>query len=281
MVHSRRDVLRYAGAALAGAACGAAVSAATGPELANAEPAPPSGAAPTHHTGSVRSAARGGVETTWAIARPAGSAQSLRPVIALHGRNGNASGVMDLGVDNALAQAMKVGWPPFAVVSVDGGANDYWHRRAWGADSGAMVLNELLPMLADQGFDVSRVAFLGWSMGGYGVLRLGAILGPDRTAAICAVSPALWTSYSNVEPGAFDSYDDWTHNNVFGLRVLSQIPVRVDCGTGDRFCPAARQFTGSLPRPPAGGFWEGGHNVSFWRQLMAPDLTWLASSLTA
>jgi hypothetical protein len=71
-------------------------------------------------------------------------------VIALHGRNGNAAGVMDMGVHDGLAQAVKVGWPPFAVVSVDGGANDYWHRRASGSDAGAMVINELLPLLASE-----------------------------------------------------------------------------------------------------------------------------------
>jgi S-formylglutathione hydrolase FrmB len=281
MHHSRRKVLRYAGAALAGVAGGAVLSTTIGSRIADAEPVPPSGATSTYLTGSFSSAARRGAQTTWAIARPAGSARSLRAVIALHGRNGNATGVMDLGVQDGLAQAMKVGWPPFAVVSVDGGANDYWHRRASGSDAGATVINELLPMLADQGIDTSRVAFLGWSMGGYGALRLGAILGPTRTAAICAVSPALWTSYSDVEPGAFDSADDWARNGVFGLPVLSQIPVRVDCGTSDRFCTAARQFAGSLGRRPAGGFWDGGHGVSFWKRLMASDLTWLASLLTA
>src|SRR5215469_14006275 len=59
------------------------------------------------------------------------------------------------------------------VVSVDGGANDYWHPRRSGSDAGAMVINELLPMLAGHGIDTSRVAFLGWSMGGYGAVRLG------------------------------------------------------------------------------------------------------------
>jgi hypothetical protein len=81
--------------------------------------------------------------------------------------------------------------------------------------------------------------------------------------------------------GPFDSADDWARNGVFGLPVLSQIPVRVDCGTSDRFYPAARQFAGSLRPPPAGGFWDGGHDVSFWKRLMTPDLTWLASLLTA
>ena len=273
---TRRGVLRM-GAGVAGSY---ALSSLVGVGPATAEPAPPPNATPTYLTGSFVSAARGGIETGWAIARPPGQNRALRPVIALHGRNGNAAGVMDLGVQDALTQAVKIGWPPFAVVSVDGG-NSYWHKRASGEDTGAMVLTELLPMLSTQGLDTSRVAFLGWSMGGYGALRLGAWLGPARTAAICAVSPALWTSFMATDPSAFDNADDWTRNTVFGLPALAAIPTRVDCGTSDRFCPATRQFVAQLRRPPAGGFWPGGHDVSFWTRLMPADLTWMASLLTA
>ena len=69
---------------------------------------------------------------------------------ALHGKGGNATTVMGMGVQEALAQVAKAGYPPFAVVSVDGG-DSYWHRRASGEDAGAMVLSELLPMLAAKG----------------------------------------------------------------------------------------------------------------------------------
>ena len=79
-----------------------------------------------------------------------------------------------------------------------------------------MVLDELLPMLDSQDLDTSRVAFLGWSMGGYGALLLGGRLGPARTAAIVAVSPALWLSSGASAPGAFDGPEDFAANNVFG-----------------------------------------------------------------
>ena len=49
---------------------------------------PPATAAQTFVTGSFASAARGGVETKWAIARPPGQSAALRPVIALHGKGG-------------------------------------------------------------------------------------------------------------------------------------------------------------------------------------------------
>jgi S-formylglutathione hydrolase FrmB len=277
---TRREVLRLGAGAAAGVAGSYALPTLLGAGVSTAEPAPPPTAAPAYLTGSFVSAARGGIETSWAIARPPGTKQALRPVIALHGRNGNAAGVMDLGVQDALTQAVKIGWPPFAVVSVDGG-NSYWHKRASGEDTGAMVLTELLPILSSQGLDTSRVAFLGWSMGGYGALRLGAWLGPARTAAICAVSPALWTSFMATDPGAFDSVEDWASNTVFGLPALGSIPIRVDCGTSDRFYGSTRQFVAQLRRPPAGGFWPGGHDVSFWTRLMPADLSWIASLLTA
>jgi S-formylglutathione hydrolase FrmB len=246
------------------------------PGVSRGEPSAATATSPTFLTGSFISAARGGIETNWVIARPPGQTQTLRPVIALHGRDGNARAVMDLGVVDGLARVVKAGLPPFAVVSVDGG-NTYWHRRASGADSGAMVLTELLPMLATKGLDTSRVAFMGWSMGGYGALLLGARLGPARTAGICAVSPALWTSYLQTDDGAFDSSDDWATNTVFGLQQLASIPIRVDCGTSDRFCAASRQFVAQLPRPVSGGFSPGGHDVSYWRAQLPDELTWLAS----
>lgn len=242
--------------------------------------APPrAAAAPTYVGGSFSSAARGGVETDWAIARPPGQTSALRPVIALHGKGADAATVMAGGVEQGLAQAVDAGLPPFAVVAVDGGGS-YWHKRASGEDSGAMVVDELLPILGAQGLDTSRVAFLGWSMGGYGALLLGARLGPARTAAICAVSPALWTTAGAAAPGAFDGADDYAANSVWGLPELASIPIRIDCGTGDPFYSATEQFIAQLPNPPAGGFSPGGHDGGFWSSQLPAELSWMAPLLT-
>jgi S-formylglutathione hydrolase FrmB len=282
---SRRAALRLGVGAVAGAAGVLGLNAwldplelkASPPQAPNPfDPAPAGSAIPTRISGSFVSPARGGVLTNWIIARPPGQTGPLRPVIALHGVRGNANQVMDFGVEDGLAKLVKAGLPPFAVVAVDGG-NSYWHRRANGEDSGAMVLNELIPMLATRGMDISRVGFIGWSMGGYGALLLGARLGPQRTAGICAVSPALYQSFTGSTRGAFDSYDDWTRNTVFGLPTLSSIPLRVDCGNSDRFAPATHQFVAQLQRPPSGGFSAGGHDVTYWRQQLPGELAWLAS----
>ena len=66
-----------------------------------------------------RGAARGGVATNWAIARPPGQTGPLRPIIALHGKGQDAAGVMAGGVEQGLAEAVAMGLPPVAVVAVD------------------------------------------------------------------------------------------------------------------------------------------------------------------
>lgn len=236
--------------------------------------------APTMVTGSFVSAARGGVNTNWAIARPPGQSAPLRAIIALHGKDSDAATVMAGGVEQGLAEAVAAGLPPFAVVAVDGGGS-YWHQRASGENSGAMVLDELMPLMAEQGLDTSRVAFLGWSMGGYGALLLGAQLGPARTAAICAVSPALWLSSGAAAPGAFDGADDYAANSVWGLPALGSIPIRIDCGNSDPFYTATQEFIAQLPTPPAGGFSPGGHDGSYWSSQLPAELAWIAPLLTA
>ena len=292
----RRAVLRL-GLGLTAGAAGAAVlsellpasSATPGPNPAPPAPlapgapmvpAPPATPAPTMVTGSFVSAARGGITTNWAIARPPGQSAPLRPIIALHGKGGDAATVMAGGVERGLAQAIAAGLPPFAVVSVDGGGS-YWHKRASGEDSGAMVLDELIPLLDAQGLDTSRVAFLGWSMGGYGALLLGARLGAARTAAIAAVSPALWLSSAASAPGAFDGADDFTANSVFGLPALASIPIRIDIGTSDPFYTATQEFIAQLPHRPAGGSGPGGHDADYWSSQLSGELDWIAPLLTA
>ncbi|MEH3142249.1 MAG: alpha/beta hydrolase [Mycobacterium kyogaense] len=263
-------------AGLVTAAGATAVSAFTRAVVSAAPPA----AAPTYASGTFASAARGGAPTNWIIARPPGQSVPLRTVILLHGKDSSAATVMSMGAEQFLADAVAAGVPPFALAAVDGG-NGYWHRRASGDDPGAMVLDEFLPLLAGQGLDTSRVGFLGWSMGGYGALLLGARLGAPRTAAICAVSPALWTSAGAAAPGAFDGAADFEANSVWGLPGLTGIPLRIDIGDDDPFASATRQFIGQLSTPPAGEFSPGGHNAAFWSSQLSSELTWMAPLLTA
>lgn len=246
----------------------------------------PSGATPpatasTPHEASVvtqgtfNSAARNGTDTNWFIIRPPGHPEPLPTVIALHMYGGTAASAIELGAPDVLAQAVANGSPPIAIASVDGGKSSFWHRRASGEDPEAMVFNEFIPLLQSQGLDTSRVGFLGWSMGGYGALLLGARLGAPRAAAICAVSPALWPQGDYLED-AFDSEQDYANNTVWGLAALNDIPIRIDCGTEDSLYPASRQFAEQLARLPAGGFTPGGHDPAYWKAQLPSQIAWLA-----
>ena len=133
-----------------------------------------------------------GRQVTWSAAYPPGVPDNARlpVVLALHGRGGDHRFAYDqLGLDRFVASGVA-GWPtPFAVVSVDGGTDSFWHRRTNGDDPADMLLTELLPRLAERGLRTERIGLIGWSMGGYGALLL-AERHADRLAAVAAVEPS-------------------------------------------------------------------------------------------
>jgi S-formylglutathione hydrolase FrmB len=232
-------------------------------------------------SGSFVSAARRGARTGWTICTPS-TGRPLRPLIVLHGRGDDHRSAFGdhLGLDRFLAAAIDRGTPPFAIASVDGGDHSYWHRRVDGSDAGRIVLDEFLPLLAGQGLDTSRIALLGWSMGGYGALRLGGRLGRHRADAVVAESPAIWHRAANTASGAFDGPDDFASNTVVGRqRELAGIAVRIDCGTDDGFYPAARDYASSLSPRPAGGFQRGGHDMEYWRRMAPAQLAFVGRHL--
>jgi enterochelin esterase-like enzyme len=231
-------------------------------------------------SGAFLSAARRGARTGWTICTPP-TTRRLRPLIVLHGRGGDHRSAFDdhLGLDRFLARAIHQGTPPFAIASVDGGNHSYWHRRADGDDAGRMLVDEFLPLLAAHGLDTSRIALLGWSMGGYGALLLGGRL-RGRVSAVVAESPAIWHRSADTASGAFDDPGDFARNTVFGRqRELEGIAVRIDCGTDDGFYPAARDYARSLTPPPAGGFERGGHDMDYWRRMAPAQLAFVGQHL--
>ena len=287
---TRRSVLRMAARASVGAAGLFALSAVVDPLKPLAAPQAPAPfdpptagkTLPTKLTGSFVSAARGGIKTNWVIAMPPGQTKMLRPVIALHGKDGDANMMLDCGVEDALAQLVAAGKPPFAVVGVDGGASSYWHRRSNGEDSGTMVIEELLPMLSSMGMDTSRVGFLGWSMGGYGAMLLageraeqGLPVGP-----VVATSPAVWEDYDDVRPGAFDSAEDFATYGMFGRRdLLEGLDVRVDCGRGDPFFHNVSDLVDGMDAEVH--FAAGAHNGAYWTRVLPDQLDWIGDRISA
>ncbi len=233
--------------------------------------------------GSFLSRARGGARTGWSIAYPPGASSALPVLVVLHGLGNDNRSAMSphLGLDRFLSAGVKSGLPRFAVAAVDGGRT-YWHRRPDGEDAGAMVLDEFVPLLRDRGLRTERIGLLGWSMGGYAALRLGAQLGPSRCAAVVAESPAIWTDGEDASASGFRDAEEYAEFTVLGRQQqLAGIPVRVDCGTGDPFHDATRAYVDGFPRGdrPVVHFERGGHDMAYWRRMAPAQLRFVARHL--
>lgn len=242
----------------------------------NVEPGPT-------QSGSFVSRARGGIRTGWTIAMPPGETlnRPLPVAVVLHGRGGDHVSAFSpnyMALNRFLAAAVQQGATPFAMASVDGGVS-YWHARADGENAGAMVVDEFLPLLADHGLDVSRIAFVGWSMGGFGSLHLAGQLGRDRVVAASVMSPALWHRFEDATAGAYDDAADFSQVTVFGRqRELDGIPLRIDCGEEDPFYSADQDYVEGFPVRPAGVFEPGSHDVGYWRRMAPAQVRFIADA---
>lgn len=231
-------------------------------------------------SGSFGSRDRLGTEVGWSVIYPGSRPEHLPVMVSLHRLGGDhTTAVTELGMDRFLPAATRAGVRPFAIATVDGGTT-YWHRRPTGEDAGAMVLDEFLPTLTRQGLDTGRLAFQGWSMGGYGSLRLAAQLGPGRVRAVAALSPALWTDPDDASTEGFADAAEYRQFSVMGhQRDLDGIAVRVDCGREDPFYPADRAYVDGFDRPVTSTFEDGAHDPAYWTRMMPVQLAFVGREL--
>jgi enterochelin esterase-like enzyme len=287
---SRRAVLLGTGGALAGVAvAGAGVEEGWLPGRARLRRAlrrtGPSGHIP-HVTpgrvvsGSFVSQHRLGAETGWSVIYPGRVPEPLPVMVALHGLGGtHRSWIDELGVDRFLPAAVVAGVPRFAVATVDGGTT-YWHPRPNGEDAGAMVTEEFLPLLAAQGLDTDRLAFHGYSMGGYGSLRLAPIVGLPTVRAVAVSSAALWTDPDDASDSGFADAAEYQQYTVIGHQAdLDGVAVRLDCGTDDPFYPADQAYVAGFTRPIVSTFESGAHDPAYWTRMMPAQLAFVGRAL--
>lgn len=249
----------------------------------------PDGAIPTDAPGQVISGSlisdrRGGVKTGWAVAYPPGDRTDLPLVLSLHMLGGDHRTAFDtsMRVDRFLPAAVVDGVPPFAIATVDGGRS-YWHERPSGEDAGAMVTDEFLPVLVEQRFNTDQIGLLGWSMGGFGALRLGGLYGAGRVTAISVAAPAIWVNESDASQSGFDSPDEYDEVSVFGRTAsLRGIPLRIDCGRGDPFLGGVEAYADQLDAAGVDAvvkIQRGGHDRGFWRRVLPDQLAFLGRHL--
>ncbi len=65
------------------------------------------------------------------------------------------------------------------------------------------------------------------------------------------------------------------------LQDLADIPVRIDCGTGDPFYGATREYVDGFPRSdrPTVHFDRGAHDMGYWRRMAPAQLRFVARHL--
>jgi S-formylglutathione hydrolase FrmB len=231
-------------------------------------------------SGSFVSRERLGTEVGWSVVYPGQRRQRLPVMVSLHGHGGDhTTAFTELGIDRFLPAAVAAGVPPFAIATVDGGTS-YWHPRPDGEDAGGMVLDEFLPELDDLGLDTERLAFQGWSMGGYGSLRLAGLVGPPRVRAVAVLSPALWTDRGYASSDGFNDEREYERFSVMGRQSdLDGIPVRVDCGREDPFYPADRTYVAGFDRPIVATFEDGAHDPAYWTRMLPAQLAFVGRRL--
>jgi S-formylglutathione hydrolase FrmB len=231
-------------------------------------------------SGTFVSQARLGATVGWSIIYPGPLPEPLPVMVSLHGLHGDhTTAVTDLGLDRFLPAAVHAGVPPFAIATIDGG-NTYYHRRPTGEDAGAMVVDELLPLLDDHGLDTGRLAFQGVSMGGYGALRLAPILGRPRVRVASVLSAALWQRGDGFSTSGFADQAEYDRFTAFGHQSdLDGIAVRLDCGRQDPFYAADRAYVVGFDRPVTSTFEDGAHDPAYWTRMLPEQLAFVGRGL--
>lgn len=227
-----------------------------------------------------------GTQVTWGLALPPKTAAKDLPVVlVLHGRGDDARAAFDeLGYASFLADHVRRGGEPFALVSIDGG-DVYWHPRADGDDPLAMITDELLPRLAARGLATDRIATTGWSMGGFGALLMAREFdsaASPRVVAAAASSPALFDSFADATSGAFDDQADWAkYGDLTGSSAaFNGDELFVASGRTDAFADATRTFRENVEPTPSGDIGKGCHDQAYWRSQIPTQLDFLGEQLS-
>jgi predicted esterase len=215
---------------------------------------------------TVHSEARGrDVDLFTAVPAGHGDGSGLPVCIVLHGVTARPSDYRSFGLPRFLTAAVRRGSPPFVLMGADGGVL-WWERDPESSDDpGRMVLEELPRWAEQRGFDASRLAGWGWSMGGFGVLHI-AETQPGFVRGVAAFSPA-------VAPG----------DDVFAsVGSLGGTPIGVWCGRDDPLYPDVRLLVRALPEPPRiAAYAPGAHTRVYWNSVTLPALGFVGGMLGA
>ena len=215
----------------------------------------PDGVIPADPEGEVRlerasSAARGReVGLFSAVPHGHGAGKGLPVCLLLHGASATTADFQRFGYPRFLTQAARAGIPPFVLIGADGGRS-MWEGDRAGDDPQRMLRDELPKWAADRGFDSTRLAAYGWSMGGYGALRL-AETRPGLLRAVAALSPAVSDG-----DAVFKDADQ-----------LDSPRVGLWCGRSDGFLPDVQHLADRIGDPAIAAWGKGAHTRRYWNRI--------------
>ncbi|HET7068122.1 MAG TPA: hypothetical protein VFI21_11030 [Nocardioides sp.] len=116
-----------------------------------------------------------------------------------------------------------------------------------------------------------------------GRLRLAAARADRRRTlvrAVAALSAAIWQPGGGFSSSGFASQAEYDRFTVFGRQSgLDGIPLRLDCGTDDPFCPADRAYVAGFARPVTSTFTAGGHDPAYWTRMLPAQLSFVGRAL--
>lgn len=182
-----------------------------------------------------KSAARGQlVDFYTAVPAGHGDGKGLPVCLVLHGASATAADFPDFGFGRFLTDAVQRGAKPFVLAGATGGVLRW--QPSGNDDPRAMVHDELPAWGRERGFDTSRLALWGWSMGGYGVLRLAETY-PGSARAVAVFSPAC-------------SRGDAVFQEAGKLKGT---PVGLWCGLQDNLVGTVKALEEALLEPKAVG----------------------------
>ncbi|MEE9963667.1 MAG: esterase family protein [Propionicimonas sp.] len=175
--------------------------------------------------------------------------------------------------------------PPFAIAAIDGGTT-FWQRDG-SRDGGALIADEFVGELTRRGLDTSRLALTGWSMGGWGSLRLACDELHGKLKAIAPLSAPCYLRYEHVPDPTWMSRAAFDRNNFYTRpKRLTDLPIFLACGTQDPFYSGNAAFAKILRStrgvgPLVTDFGPGAHSAQYWNSVAGAQLSFLGQHLAA
>lgn len=192
-----------------------------------------------------------------------GDGHGLPVCLVLHGASATADSYVGFGFGQFLTDAARRSGMPFVLAGATGSRYG-WAPPTTADDPLAMVRDEIPRWCRDLGFDTSRLAAWGWSLGGRGSLLL-AEQNPGFVRAVAAFSPAIETG-----DAVFD-----------GVDKLAGTRIGLWCGRSDGFYDAVNQLSREVPRVAVAAFDKGAHTRGYWNRITPAAFDFLAAQLAA